>query len=67
MIFEELAKEKLGMHSISTIIYYFQVVDKYNALKLSGLEHWEICENIGVSEKHYYRIKKVVKKVKKSL
>ena len=67
MIFKKLAEYKLGMHSINTIIYYQEMIRKYNAVRMTGLEHWEACEQIGISDNHYYLIKRVVDKVEEIL
>jgi len=63
-IIDKLANAGLSKHKIGTLLYYFQVIEKYNALKVVGLDHWEICDKIGLDEKHYYRIRNIIVKVK---
>ena len=64
---EKIANEGLGHHSINTLIYYMKMYDKYQSLRSSNHDHWDACDDIGVSEKHFYKIKKAVEKINKSI
>ena len=62
-ILRNLKDTGCGCHSIGTLLYYFQLVDKYNAIRLiQGTSHVQTCEDIGIDPAHMYRILKVVQK-----
>jgi hypothetical protein len=62
-LLEQLERAGLSLHGVGYLKHYIMVVRKYEALKVQGLDHWEICEMIGVSEKHMYKIIKITSKL----
>jgi hypothetical protein len=57
---DELRQMGKGHLTLDTLNHYQRVWEKYKCLRDKGKSHVEACEEIGVSERHMYRIKEVV-------
>ena len=62
---KQLQEIGAGSHSVITLIEYYKMLQKYNAVKMQGFSHIETCEHIGISDRHMYRIIHLFKKMPK--
>ena len=61
-----IEKANCGKNTVETILYYLNIYDKYMSIKTTTKKkHVEICEDIGVSEIHMWRIKKKVEDLRR--
>jgi len=58
---EHYIRKGFGHLSLTTIQHYEKQYEKYKALRERGKSHAEACEEIGVSDRHMYRIIDVIK------
>ena len=49
-----------GHLSLTTLKHYEQVYERYEQLRNAGKSHIEACEQIGISERHMYRVIQIV-------
>lgn len=49
-----------GHLSLTTLKHYENLFQKYTKLRAAGKSHVESCEEIGVSERHMYRVIQIV-------